>query len=142
MTVLQKGVLGLVITLLVHVAAIVFDWYASYDWFDIPMHFLGGLAVATLALGAWHSVIKKINYKQHLSPVWQTSIYAIGILGSVALIGIAWEWYEFIFDRLMFTYNADFSPAQTSLGDTLADLFLDLLGGLLAFGIFHNQSED
>jgi hypothetical protein len=129
----------IVVILLVHVGAIASGWYEYNKWFDIPMHFMGGAAIAVLALATWNAVIQKITYQKSLKPFWSSVVYAVGILGIVALVGIAWEWYEFIFDSVMINYSQEFRPAQMSLGDTMADFFFDLLGGLLAFTLFRNR---
>lgn len=137
----QRAWLLIVIILLVHVLAIVSGWYENNRWFDIPMHFAGGFAIAYLSLASWSATIQKITFQKSLKPMWPVVIYAVGILGCVALVGVAWEWYEYVFDAAMVRYGEGVYKAQMGLGDTMADLFLDLLGGLLAFVLFRSRSE-
>jgi uncharacterized membrane protein AbrB (regulator of aidB expression) len=137
----QRAWLLIVLILLVHVAAIFSGFYETNRWLDIPMHFSGGFAIAMLGLATWNATIQKITFQKSLKPIWQQAVYLVGILGIVALVGVAWEWYEYIFDSLMVQYRSDYYPAQMGLGDTMADLALDLLGAALAFTFFRNRSE-
>ena len=60
-------------------------------------------------------------------PWW---VYAIYIAGAVMIVGVAWEWGEYVMD-------AFFSPKrfafrlQLGLGDTMGDLLSDFCGGLV-----------
>ena len=105
------------------------------------MHFSGGAAMAYLGLAGWNFCIQKVTLQKGLAPHWHTLVYLVGILGFVALIGIAWEWYEYIFDVIAIEMSAGLQPAQMGLGDTMADLFLDLLGALTVFIFFRNRSD-
>ncbi len=113
--------------------------YDIHKWIDIPMHFGGGLAIGTLALAAWEAIIKQVEFNKSVGPKIKMLTYALGILGLVALVGIAWEWYEFIYDSYASQVSLVYRPAQMGLGDTMADLGFDLLGGLLAFVLFRSR---
>lgn len=52
------------------------------------------------------------------------------ILGFAALIGVLWEFYELIMDKLITKNNYISLLQQGGLLDTLKDLLVDLLGGL------------
>ncbi len=134
----QAG-LSIIFILVVHVVAIVLGWYDAMEWFDIPMHFAGGFAIAMLALASCQASLQKITFQKTLKPIWRGLVPLVGVLGTVALVGVAWEWYEFIFDSLMVQFNVGDYQAQMGLGDTLADLALDLVGAWLAFTIFCNR---
>jgi hypothetical protein len=123
----------------VHALAFAMDWYGSLLWFDIVMHFGGGFAMGFLALAIWEALIVRIMFRKGTSPFLRLFTYTLGILGFVALVGIAWEWYEFIFDTYASQVSLEFRPAQMGLGDTMADFFFDLLGGLLAFILFRRK---
>lgn len=120
----------------VHGIAIASGWYLSNLWLDIPMHFAGGFGMGYLALAIWQTTVSKISFRKSLNKPWRILIYLGIILGFVALVGIAWEWYEFIFDSYASQVSLEYRPAQMSLTDTMADLFLDLLGGVLAFTLY------
>lgn len=123
--------IGLILA--IHVVALLSGWYEFHRWFDIPMHFAGGVAIGLLVLAGFEVCIDKLSFARTIRPFWQTVIYGLGVLGLVALVGVAWEWYEFIFDTIAVQLSANVMPAQMGLGDTMADLFLDLSGGLVAF---------
>lgn len=128
------GLIGLI--LVVHMLAIWSGWYENHPWFDIPMHFAGGFGIGWLALEIWSASINKIVFQNHV-PAWQRlGVYFFGILGLVTLVGVAWEWYEFIFDSVSVWASLGLRPAQMGLGDTMSDLFLDVLGASVAFVIF------
>ena len=54
-----------------------------------------------------------------------------GLIGLVALVGVGWEFFEFIWDR--FIWHAGFTYLPGIYEDTLSDLFFDLLGGATGF---------
>lgn len=92
-----------------------FYWYSSIWYFDMPMHFLGGLWLGLALL--WFFKIKDISLK---------SIFYL-ILG-VLLIGVLWEVFEVIIDEII-TGNL------FNTSDTISDIFFDLAGG--TFAIFY-----
>jgi hypothetical protein len=100
---------------LLHVVALNSYLYWLYPWFDIPMHFLGG-AVAAFGFLSWVG--------ERLVPVRSRAFLAT--LCFVALVGIAWEVFEWHF-KLVETL--EYIP------DTVGDLFYDLLGGTIAYGL-------
>ncbi len=114
--------------LLIHILAIVTGWYEAHGWFDVPMHFAGGVIMTWLALALWRQCIIKLVFKPACNARYQVLVQATIILGFVALIGIVWEWYEWVF----------VSQAMT-LGDTLADLWFDLFGAVCALAIRRNH---
>ncbi len=89
----------------------IFYWYYSISYFDMPMHFLGGLWVGFFFIYV-------------LSTKTQPSF--LKIILWVLLIGLAWELFEFVVKN-----NIGGAPFDTL--DTLSDLFLDVVGGLIAF---------
>jgi hypothetical protein len=85
---------------------------------------LGGFFIAVLFLWARKNLpflIGKNNF----------FVDFIIVLGFVALIGVLWEFFEYLLDY--FFANRGVMPlSQTSLKDTLGDLFFDLVGGFSA----------
>ena len=119
----------LIFILVIHILAIANFWYWSIDWLDIPMHFLGGLWVALFFF--W--ILKK-RFVQ-VSQVLEGNFLLLGILslGFVSLIGIGWEFYEFLYDKYLAEESVLF---QAGVADTIADLFFDLIGGLVAVLVY------
>lgn len=92
--------------------------YGSLE-LDIPMHIWGGIFAgfwAELAFDAQFSTDSRLK---------KTLI----ILGIVALIGIVWELFEWTEDR-SFGLWLHLPVAQSSLNDTMGDLFNDFIGGI------------
>jgi hypothetical protein len=54
------------------------------------------------------------------------------------LIGIAWEFYEYLMDHTLSRWFG-FPLSQLSLRDTMSDFVNDGLGGSVAFWIFHKK---
>lgn len=102
---------ALVIAVL-HILAVAFYLYSFYWWFDIPLHFLGGLSVGLTAL------------------YWRGRIAPFAAAAGAALaFGLMWELFEY---AAGITLNGIGSYPL----DTVKDLFLDAAGGLLAY-LFH-----
>jgi hypothetical protein len=97
-----------------------FHWYFSIWYFDMPMHFLGGLLVGFLVLYLFFPRIS-------LSP---SAIVKILLL--VLVVGIGWEVFEVLVDNFI---------AQNPFNalDTFSDLFFDLSGGAFALLYFSKK---
>lgn len=81
-------------------------WY--YVWFDVPMHFLGGVAIGTFLVGFWY----------RYTPVL--------FLGSMIAIGLGWEILEYLFGM----------PREANyILDTSIDLLMDTFGALTAYTV-------
>jgi hypothetical protein len=91
------------------------NWWASvdflywrYEWFDLPMHFLGGLA-----LGVFIIV---------LLGTFRPRLFLIGITA----VAIGWEIFEYVFGL----------PREANyVLDTKIDLLMDALGATVAYSI-------
>jgi putative membrane protein len=105
-----------------HYIAVEFYLYWHYWWFDIVMHGLGGLWVALIAL--WLYCFSRFSRKS--LGVSRHSLFAIAV-GSTVLIGVGWEIFEYV-SNLTFVL-----PFENYIGDTLADLAMDLAGSFLAY---------
>ncbi len=92
-----------------------FYWYSSIFWFDMFMHFLGGVFLAFLIGSLFSHVYQKRN----------TVHTVVLILVWVFVIGVGWELFEFSVQGIIkITGLAD-------IPDSFSDLFFDLLGGLV-----------
>ncbi|MEK7532748.1 MAG: hypothetical protein AAB579_04085 [Patescibacteria group bacterium] len=87
---------------------------------DTPMHALGGLAIAYSAAHATRLLEKnnKLVIKSMLVKIFI-------ILATVVFAAVVWEFYEFLHDYFFGT------SYQTTNADTMKDLFMGLLGGLV-----------
>jgi hypothetical protein len=94
-------------------------YYWTITWYDIPMHFFGGVWVALAAL--WVSEMPCAGRLK--KGVFRAFPSMSSILACVIAVGIAWEAYEVIFGI------ADVQMAGYAF-DTTLDLVMDTLGGL------------
>ncbi|MCC6323625.1 hypothetical protein IT400_02410 [Candidatus Nomurabacteria bacterium] len=92
-------------------------WYYIFWYFDMPMHFIGGMTVLFLLVYIFY---EKISQAKKF-PVWQ-------LLIAVFIIGFGWELYEQLVSVLI-SHNP-----QIYL-DSASDLFFDLAGGI--FGLLY-----
>lgn len=98
-----------------HVAAIEFSIYWTLVWFDLVVHFLGGILIGLIGiwlLRFWHV---------RLSP---RQVF-VGVLGTVLVVGGLWEVFEWLAGNLM--------HAKNPVLDTTLDLLMDVLGGAAAY---------
>ena len=106
-----------------HALTIVQGWYITHQWVDIPLHIAGG---------AWVAFVFFYFQRRHILlfsalPFWFSLLMVVGF---VMLVGVAWEWLEFGFDYF-FAKDNFLICAQLGLADTMGDLVMDLLGGML-----------
>lgn len=120
----------------IHAAAVYFYLYWIIGWFDVVMHFMGGMWLSLIAI--WFLYFSgKLDFNKNFFLV------LVIILGIVALGGVLWEFFEFSFDKIFLgkidKYAVRIGLAQLSLTDTLSDLFFDLLGGLAGGLLFFKK---
>jgi hypothetical protein len=94
--------------------------YDAFPYIDNPLHILSGAGIAWAVLTLWRYG-QKLKLAPKL-PFWIAVSYAVGI---AAVVGIAWEAYEFMFD-LWRGWNL--SP---NVADFIKDLINDLLGAFV-----------
>ena len=88
--------------------------------FDVLAHFLGGFAVA------WMSMVILERWRRRKWITIRPFIFRDYIVfSSVALIGVIWEFWEFI---MQFLTGDMYQP---SIADTMNDLFMDLCGAIV-----------
>ena len=108
----------IVVIAILHVAGFVFRWNYSLLWYDLLLHFLGGMWVAFAAAKFFRKPISEIG--------WMGPVFLVAL---VALVGVTWEIYEFTIDELFFEERALWR-AQDGNTDTMSDLMMDLAGGI------------
>lgn len=102
-----------------HFVASAYYLYWSVWWFDILMHFLGGLFIGASAL--W------LFYFEVPAPLrLRLSAFATAF-AAVAAVGVSWE----IFEKVVGAYQ----PENYTL-DTTLDLAMDVVGMLAAYLIY------
>ena len=107
------------VILALHVVFLLLDAY-SIPILDSVMHLAGGVALALLIYGVLACVVSRgwcADPGMPLTPVLIVSLVATG--------AVCWEFYEWISDTVFGT------RLQLTVGDTMKDLFLGLLGGTL-----------
>ncbi len=109
-----------------NLAALKLGLYSAWPQIDIPFHVMGGMAIGYLAVVAWQT---GLGYPRATLSSIPAPIVFLTLLGFVGLVGIAWEWHEFIIDAAARANHWSFIPSQPGVGDTMADLFFDLSGG-------------
>lgn len=92
----------------------------QYPWFDIALHFLGGLGVY---------LIIQPYFSKSLIPVSHLP-QAIFLIGTTILVGVLWEFAEYFGTQLL-RYQGSNLQLSGDLPDTITDLVLDLLGGMV-----------
>ena len=117
-------VVSLTVLAVCHYLSLHFYLYWIYPWLDIPMHGVGGSVVA---LG-WYAAR---DFSDHLPErtlgLWST-------LAVVLAVALAWEAYE-----VLIGISID-EPGYWS--DTVADLLIGLLGGLVGYQVARRLRED
>ncbi len=112
-----------VIVLAIHnVFGIDFGLYTKFHWFDIPMHLIGGIAIA-ISANIFIDAVQKEHRAENMN--WQ--LRAIFIISLVVLAAVLWEFGEFTVDTLIY-HHPHFQPSNA---DTMKDLFMGLLGGTM-----------
>jgi len=94
-----------------------FFWYDAIWWFDMPMHFLGGVVISFLLAYLFYSFLIKKEATQSV----------IFLIFGVIVVGIGWEVFEYIFKNVI-------AGQFFNTLDTISDVCFDLAGG--AAGIF------
>ncbi len=120
----MKSIILFTISILLVALTVSFDHLAKHfylywqsGWIDQAIHFLGGLS-ATLFFG-WF-----FYYSNYFKVTNKRATFIIFII-YILLVGILWEIYEYHFGII------HYSPYF--FRDTVLDLLMDLLGGLLAY---------
>ena len=105
--------------------------YGQFGWWDSITHALS----ASLVAGSGYIVVRAIDL--HTDRIRLPHRFAfVFILVLVLAFGVVWELFEFGLDLAAAETGLTMPLAQHGLGDTVADLFYDSLGGLVvaAFG--------
>ena len=127
---LKKGLsVGTILLVgILHLPAVLSDWYFFYWWYDVMMHTLGGVAMGCVAM----TLFDWLRGFHATKTAKDILLQAIFVVGFVAMIGIGWEWAEALADAV-FLPHLGMTSAQLGLVDTMLDLYFDLCGGALGW---------
>ncbi len=104
---------------LINFAAMKLHWYSLLWWFDIPMHYLGGLWLGLATV--YFLPPKSINIKSILKVILVMLFFAVG-----------WEVFEYFVDE-------NISRNGFDIGDTLSDICFDLAGAFTSVIYFFKR---
>lgn len=126
---LIKAALILVLAIgIINFVASYFHWYWSIWWFDMPVHFLGGVFVGMLSI---YLLYKKIS-------VWKIGKQDLRILMMVLVgtfvFGFLWEIFEFF-------VQGSSNGNLANVVDSVSDICFDLAGGIFAFLMYVQNSD-
>ena len=108
-------------------AAMQLYWYWTYWWFDIPMHFLGGVWLGGMAILALRRFAPEKAEKRSV-------VYATAI-GAALLIGGLWEIFEFSLDTFV-------TMRVNDIADTITDFGMDVAGALSIAALIIGKSKN
>ncbi|MEK6955636.1 MAG: hypothetical protein AABW52_03175 [Nanoarchaeota archaeon] len=118
---LKIFILPITILILNSISSNVFNMYNLYEWFDIPMHFFGGVTI-----GIAYTLFIKLIERNNFLKTENKLLFFFIVISMIGLTTVIWEFLEFSLDQLFGTIM------QPSLKDTMADLFLGITGGSLS----------
>jgi hypothetical protein len=113
-----------IVLLLIHDVFLRTNIYYVIANMDIAMHLIGGAAVAW---ATWTFVV--YGYEAKKLPKLPLGLMVIFAVGMSCMVGVVWEFYEFIHDVYMGT---DYQNVLTTgVADTMKDLANDLIGAFV-----------
>jgi hypothetical protein len=112
------------------VLARAFDVYTYFPDIDIPMHFLGGVAIT-------HFLLRCAIVAADLGVLGSPNRIAVALLALLAAstTTILWEFFEWTLDRLLQ------KQWQLSLDDTLLDMLLGMFGSIVYLALTRGRSR-
>ncbi len=100
----------------VNALAITFYWYASITHFDKLVHTLGGIFAAVAGSAFLYKHAQTLRKRE----------LVITALLFVFIVGLAWEYYEYILQ--FYIKNIHLADIPDSIGDLVADMIGGILG--------------
>jgi len=95
-----------------------FYFYWTVWWFDVMMHFIGGLLACMLVVLFLNTYYKTKNLDKHKNKI----IIILGVL----IISVLWEIYELSIGSTSFA-DSDY------MVDTISDFLMDFIGGFFGY---------
>jgi hypothetical protein len=108
------------------------DIYGRLPIFDKVMHFSGGFVSGWIFLLFVRDELRRSSFIKRI----------LVVMGGVALIGIFWEFAEYLSSALHYYFPVVNEYLYIgSLRDTMLDIVTDLSGGLLGFFVFFRKNK-
>jgi len=113
---------------LLNLLASVFYLYQSFLWFDMLMHFLGGIVVTFFAVWLLY----------HSYAAWRGTTGKILLINSLVfvLVGVLWEVMEFGVQHAFNIYGVLATP-----GDSVSDIICGLIGSWVALAYYFTKTS-
>lgn len=121
----KKLIESIAVVFVLNFLATYFNWYRLFWWFDMLMHFLGGLFVAWLVFYVFARISKNNEIEYDILLIKKVVLWSL-------VIGLGWEWFEWVTDILTGANNMH-------MLDSYSDIFFDLAGTFTALYIFNNK---
>jgi len=120
------------VILVAHFIAVWYLLYPKFFWLDIVLHLIGGIAVALFVV---------IYFGDRLNATNSIVFIIISLIAWTVFAGVLWEFFEWGFDNFVATpYDLPYS--QPGLDDTMGDLAMDILGGLVVAILYIKKKKD
>ena len=105
--------------------------FAAYPDLDIPMHFVGGL-------GSAYFFLRSLQVVSRLEALGKPNRLAHRLLAFslTCVAAVTWEFAEYASDQLLGSHE------QLGLEDTMGDLLLGILGGLVLLSLHPSSRTD
>jgi hypothetical protein len=104
--------------------AIGLDAYTRFPPLDIPMHFVGGVAIAYFFSGCFTALPDGFIEPKHRR--WAEFVVVAALTTTAAVV---WEFAEFLADAFLA------AGSQRGLDDTMLDMAMGMLGGVAWLGV-------
>lgn len=130
----KKSIIAIISVLVINQISIWLGLYDVWVWIDIPMHFIGGIAIGMFALAIWLEGIHEVRFKGWLAKHLEWWLVPLFVLGFVSIVSIVWEWHEFVLDLIM----TGELVRQPNIEDTMLDFLMGMLGGAFSM-IFYKR---
>jgi len=101
--------------------------YWIYQWYDIPMHILGGLWVSLFSISIFTHFDKNIlviNYKKKIFKI---------VFFSLLLLTISWEIFELVSKITLL------SDGTSYWVDTIKDIIDGFIGGMIGYCLYYTK---
>ncbi|HKH44324.1 MAG TPA: hypothetical protein VKM72_06655 [Thermoanaerobaculia bacterium] len=99
-------------------------FYRAWPPLDIPIHFLGGIAIA-LFFGQAYRAAEEMDLLGQPAEI----LYGVTVFALTCSSAVFWEFTEFLSDRYLGSHM------QGGLEDTLGDMLVGIVGGLVFLGV-------
>ncbi len=104
----------------INALAIFFYWYSTIWWFDMPMHFVGGVFSGYILV--WFGLYLSSRYTSFQNKIQFFVWYLVGL----GIVAVGWELFEFVL-------KLNTTSSGLNYIDSTSDIAFDFAGGLLVY---------